>query len=100
MVKSTLVTELYKAFRPYVEEKMLSSYDNSFLGKKIIDEKFICDLLRKYIDLNNCSRNLKKNHDILIINYALIELPSVGLQYTKLFKDYLKKEKVSLRKGV
>ncbi|WP_327018837.1 hypothetical protein [Croceibacter atlanticus] len=98
MVKSDLAIELYKVFRPYVKRKMLSDYDNSFLKRKVKDEKLISSLLKKYIDLESCSKNPKKEHDILIINYALVELPHIGLKYTKLFKDYLKKEKKYLKK--
>jgi hypothetical protein len=98
MVKSDLSIELYKAFRPYVKKKWVSDYDISFLKRKVKDEKLILSLLRKYIDLEDCSKKPKREHDILIINYALVELPHVGLKYTKLFKDYLKKDKRYLKK--
>ncbi|MAL58554.1 MAG: hypothetical protein CMC14_00750 [Flavobacteriaceae bacterium] len=100
MIKSELTIELYKAFRPYVKKKQLSDYDNSFLKRKVKDEKLILSLLKKYIDLESCSKKPKNEHDILIINFALVELPLVGLKYTKLFKDYLKKEKRHLKKNV
>lgn len=98
MIKSDIAIELYKAFRPYVDKKNIENYD-SFLNRKMKNEKLIANLLKKYIDLKQCSHNLKKTHDILIINYALFEFPLLGLKTTKLFRDYLKKEKQYLEKN-
>ena len=100
MTKSQLATELYKAFRDYVDKNSLSEYDNGFLNRKKINEKLIVNLLKKHVDLEMCSRNPKKKHDSLIINYALVELPTNGLVRSKLLNDYLRKERQYQRKNV
>lgn len=92
-----MLIELNKAFIPYVKKGVISDYNTSLLKRKMKDKKLFLSVLKNYIDLEYSSRKSKKQHDILIINYALVELPFIGLKQTTLFKDYLKKGKKKKR---
>jgi len=84
---------MYYDFRPYVSKSKLDEYDNRFLSKKVIDEKFAVSFFDKYLDLEKYAKKPKKLHDALLINYLMIEVPDVGFKNTILYKKYIGREK-------
>ncbi len=85
--------------RPYVAKSMLDEYDEKFLSRRVIDEKFaVSFFFEKYLDLEKCAKKPKKPHDALLFNYLLIEVPNVGFKNTILYKKYIGREKTYQRR--
>ena len=91
---------LYEGFRPYVRKGKLERYDAEFNSKKLYTSKFILDFFPRYVNEKVWMKKPKERRDTYLFNYFFIEVPTIGLKYTKLLKGYDHDTKLKMPKGV
>tara|TARA_R110001632_G_scaffold6324_5_gene25856 strand:+ start:37733 stop:38110 length:378 start_codon:yes stop_codon:yes gene_type:complete len=84
----------YEGLYKYVPNRNKKKFRDEFVGKKRYSSKFVLAVFPKYIDFEKWVKNPKDIHDIILINYWLIEVPNVGLKRTALFNSYSDRNKI------
>ncbi|MEG3657307.1 hypothetical protein V5097_07830 [Arenibacter palladensis] len=89
---------LYEGLRPYVPKSKVHEYDNEFASRKMFTSKFVKEFFPKYVNFNYWIKKPKKEEDIRLLNYFIVEVPVLGVTWTKLLNynspKYLNKYRI------
>ncbi len=91
---------LYNGFRKYIPKSKIEQYDE-FLNIQKHTSKRTIKFFNVFVNEKRWIKKPKDELDILLFNYFFVEVPTLGLKSTPLFRRYLHgntKPPISIRK--
>tara|TARA_R110000822_G_scaffold301477_1_gene425311 strand:+ start:2772 stop:3086 length:315 start_codon:yes stop_codon:yes gene_type:complete len=77
-----IARKLYEGLMIYVPKSKITEYDKEFSSRKVFTSKFVKEFFPKYINFNYWIKKPKREEDIRLLNYFIVEVPVLGVKWT------------------